>query len=241
MKLLIGIATYQRTKKLQRLLLSLHNSTYKNFDIEIVADNNDLNTSNEIKYLNADMVVKVQPEHKYVIGAWNRIVQENIHKKWDGFIGLCDDVELKPDALQNIVNMHGRTFPDTDGVLGFKQECPGHPEYSFKWFGQTLMGRKFVERYKDANYQICCPDYRHFCQDSEMGEYAHSLNKFFACEEAVLQHYHPCFVKEEIDNTHNLIRLGKYSPKNHDYKMQKIRKNSGFLWGKNFQLVGTNL
>lgn len=239
MKLLIGIATYQRTKKLQRLLRSLYWTSYKDYRIEIVADNKDYNTRNEIQYLNADMVVKVQDSHKFVIGAWNRVVQENIDKDdWDGFIGLCDDVELKIDTLQKAVDQFKEHFPDGDGVVGFKQECPGHPEYTFKWFGQTLMGRKFIERYKDVNYQICCPDYKHFYQDEEMYEYASSLNKFKICGNAVLLHYHPGFVSEEVDETHNIIRSGSVSPKNYDIALNKKRKEAGLLWGKDFKLLG---
>ena len=91
-----------------------------------------------------------------------RVIQENISREWDGFIGLCDDVELLPNTLEKAVLLHNQKFFDTDGVVGFAQDCPGYPRYTFKWFGQTLIGRKFVERYRDANYQICCPDYYHF-------------------------------------------------------------------------------
>lgn len=236
MKLLIGIATFKRIDKLKRLLKSLKNQTYQNFRIEVVCDNNDFETS---KFLvDSDIKNYVQNYHKFVIGAWNKIVQQNINNTWDGWIGLCDDVELHPNALQIIVNQHKDHFYDTDGVLGFKQECPEHPEYSFKWFGQTLMGRKFIERYAEANYQICCPDYFHFCQDAEMYDYAHSLYKFFSCEGAVLNHYHPGFIKDEVDETHNIIRSGNVSPKNKDFKMQIEREKLGYLWGKDFNLIG---
>lgn len=246
MKLLIGIATYKRIEKLKRLLASLEKQTYDNFIIHIVCDNNDIDTFKYItsltEYKLGHIGCSINKEHKFVSGAWNYVVQNyiNTYINFDGFIGLCDDVELKPDALQNIVNTHQVCFPDTDGVCGFKQECPGHQEYTFKWFGQTLMGRKFIERYKEANYQICCPDYYHFIQDQEMYEFAKSLGSFGICSSAILNHYHPGYIKEETDETHNIIRNGNISPKKHDFEMQKKRKEKGYLWGRDFNLIGDN-
>lgn len=239
MRLLIGVATYNRIEKLDRCLKSIFANKDVEFRIEVVADNNDTYTQAHMNYVWGGIDCKVQEGHNFVIGAWNRIVTENIDKDdWDGFIGLCDDVELKPDALKIIINNHLRHFPDGDGVCGFKQECPGHPEYTFKWFGQTLMGRKFIERYKEAGYKICCPDYYHFCQDEEMFNYANSLNKFFCCEDAVLNHYHPGFVKEEVDETHHVIRSGKASPKDFDFLQQFKREQADLLWGRDFKLLG---
>lgn len=244
MKLLIGIATYRRIEKLKRLLRSLENQTYKNIhNIHIVCDNNDYETAETMQKCKEFDVMKysysVNDSHKFVIGAWNDTIQNYIlNKEWDGYIGLCDDVELHPNALEKIVDCHKKCFPDTDGVCGFKQECPEHKEYTFKWYGQTLIGRKFLERYKDVNYQVCCPDFSHFCQDNELWRYSSLLKRFINCNTAILNHYHPCFAKEELDETHNIIRSGKDSPKNRDYLMQFERQRAGYLWGKDFNLIG---
>ncbi len=240
MKLLIGVATYKRKDKLKRCIDSIINSSYKDYLTVVVADNKD--------YESLDFLIRTydrrlpimglfQKEHKYVIGAWNRIVQENIQRNWDGFIGLCDDVELEPDALEKIVKCHQDYFKDGDGVIGFNQVCPGHPEYTFKWFGQTLMGRKFIERYAKADYQICCPDYKHFFQDQEMYEFAHELRKFYNCREAVLKHYHPGFIKEEEDETHHIIRQSSTSPKALDTETHLARMCKSYLWGRDFNLI----
>lgn len=232
MKLLIAIATYKRTAKLQRCIDSILASKHKDYQIIIIADNNDIETDVYVSRMGYGFAVDIQPEHKFVIGAWNHAVQKYfIPGRFDGFIGLCDDVELKPDTLSNAVTAMEQNFSDYDGVIGFKQECPGHPEYTFKWFGQTLMGRKFVERYREVEYQICCPFYSHFYQDEEMYKFAHSMGKFHCEEDACLYHYHPAFVKEEMDATHNVIRAGIVSPQAKDTAIYQRRLKRKLIWG----------
>lgn len=239
MKLLLAIATYKRIEKLQKCLNSIAQSKYKNLSVVIIADNQDEETARYISNMGYNMVVEVQKERKFVIGAWNRAVKDYfIPCKFDGFIGLCDDVELNEFALGEAVKAHEINFPDTDGVVGFKQECPGRPDYTFQWFGQTLMGRKFVERYASVDYRICCPAYKHFYQDEEMYRYASSLGKFHKCEDALLKHYHPGFIPELRDETHDIIRSGIDSPKNHDMRMFQIRQANKYLWGQDFNLIG---
>lgn len=240
MDLLIGIPTYRRIPKLTRCLNSIYRQDPAiNRKIVVIADNNDRETVEYIQNLKlSNTNVIVQPKHMFVIGAWNRVISENINKNWDGFIGLCDDIELYDDALKNIVECHKNNFPDTDGVVGFKQVCENRYDYSFKWFGQTLIGRKFIERYRFVNYAICCQDYFHFCQDEELFIFANSLNKFKDCENAIMNHYHPAFIPSEIDETHNIIRSGPLSPKEKDFKMFKKRQKLGYCWGNDFNLVG---
>ena len=247
MKLLIAIATYKRIEKLQRLLNSLFEQTYKDFEIVIVCDNKDYETENYLKGPNMYKLydVIVQEEQKFVIGAWNRAVKECFFDsllEWseekprrdhfDGFVGLVDDVELYKDTLEVAVREFKSVYnKSTDGVLGFHQECPGHEEiYSFKWYGQTLIGRDFIERYQTVDYQICCPMYRWSHQDEEMWQYASSLGKFHQCRKAILKHYHPSFIKEEIDETHNLVRYGINSPREHDLKLFNERQKLGLIW-----------
>ena len=239
MKLLIGVATYKRTAKLKRCLDSIFNSSHKDVVVDVVADYQDGPTFDYVskEYLHKVQNIWVQQKQEFVIGAWNKVVYRNIQTPWDGFIGLCDDIELAPDALAKAAACHQAAFPDGDGVVGFAQDCPGRPDYTFKWFGQTLMGRKFVERYRQGNYKICCPDYGHFCQDEEMHTFATSLNKFVNCPEALIHHYHPSFLPEEKDETHDIVRSGPTSPHNPDFALQGERRIRGFLWGQNFNLL----
>jgi len=235
--ILIAIPTYKRIKKLQRLLRSLERQTYKDWEAVAIVDNNDMDTVVDLKYLSGHIKVLVQPEHKFVIGAWNRAIKEVFDLgSYNYFCGLCDDVELEPDTLEQAVKKHKQNFLDGDGVIGLNQDCPGHPNYTFKWFGQTLMGRKFIRRYGDND--LCCPDYKHFYQDEEMWEFAKSNGLIAICPEALIHHYHPSFILDEVDETHGIIRIGPKSPKDHDIKMRAERKARNYLWGRDFNLVG---
>ena len=70
-----------------------------------------------------------------------------------------------------------------------------------------------------------------------MYDYAASINKFSCLNDALLYHYHPSFVTEERDDTHNIIRGGKVSPKSKDILTNTIRRQKGLVWGKSFELV----
>lgn len=239
MKLLIGIATYQRIEKLKRLLESLKKQTYDNFIISVICDDKDFETEKYIRSLEdyklGHIGVTVQDSRRYVIGAWNTCVQGyvNTFADFDGFIGLCDDVELFPNCFEMLVWTMQKRFPDYDGVIGISQECPGRPDYTYKPYGQTLMGRKFIERYREAGYQICCPYYKHFYQDEEMWKYATSLGKAYHSLDAKLNHYHPGFKPEEKDNTHFIVRTG--GVQQGDTAIFNRRQSEGKLWGRTWE------
>ena len=95
-----------------------------------------------------------------------------------------------------------------------------------------LIGRKFAERY--SNRQCFCPDYVSFYADSEVGDYAEKINKFYYCEEAKLIHYHPAFYKNEVDEAHRQVRDKEA---NLDKVINAERKKLGLLWGKSFKLI----
>ena len=203
----------------------------------IVADSGDENTSYWVKKMGYNIVVENQKDKSYIIGAWNRIVKDYfVPCEFDAFLGLVDDVYLNEGALDAAVQCMGEKFPDLDGVIGFNQTCVGHSNYTFKEFGQCLFGRKFIERYKPVNYQICCPAYSHFYQDEEMYKYASNMGKFHFCKEATLDHNHPSFTGD-VDETHNLTRFSPSSPKSKDDKMYKYRKEIGLVWGQSWELV----
>lgn len=242
MKLLISIATYKRKEKLARLLHSLFHSSYRNFDIVVVCDGCDILTANEIEQMNAypfrseKVKVLIQPEHRFVVGAWNRSVKEVfIPGDYDAFIGLCDDIQVYSDALKNIVQVYQLAFDNRDGVMGFNQVCEDNKNYTFKQYGQMIIGRKFIERYKEVNYTYYAPMYKHFYADEELYNFAISLEKFRFCQEAILNHDHPSFTGS-VDETHNIIRSGINSPKAQDIKTFKDRQTRGLTWGKSWEI-----
>lgn len=243
MKIAVAIPTFQRPKKLKRLLDSLETQTYKDFHVIIFYDNNDHETCSYIKTLHYNFYIShvINDKQEFVIGSWNKVFKEIVNKH--DFVGnfvfdcvqwLVDDVELTPNFLEQAVACLKAYYPDTDGVIGTAQLCPGREDYTFKWYGQPLIGRKFIERYKDVDYKVCCPQYSHFFQDEEMWLYAKSLNKFENCEEAVLYHYHPAFKPEEMDSTHPIVR-GKLMRQ--DRAIFDERQKRGLIWGKSWELI----
>lgn len=240
MKIAVVIPTYKRLKKLERCLKSLEAQTYKNFWVNVYADNND-QESFEIssKWRNSlDIISTQMSSQSFVIGCWNDFFSSTFicpgvkgMRDFDAVAWIVDDVELYPNYLEELVKAMLYNFPDLDGVIGAKQECPGREDYTYKDFGQILIGKKFIERYKDVDYQVCCPFYSHFHQDHELWEYAKSMNKFIKCETAVLKHYHPAFLPNEVDLTHPLVR-GEVKRK--DDAIFRDRQARGLIWGKSW-------
>jgi glycosyltransferase involved in cell wall biosynthesis len=231
MKALIGIATYNRPEKLKRLLKSIEAQTYKDYQIAIVFDNNDdasrIEVMKDFGYLPIRYIVN--DKQGYVIGCWNKI---HAIPGFDAHLMLVDDVELTPNCLEEAVKAMQLHFPDGDGVVGLTQELPGYPNYTYKPYGQTLMGRKFIDRYKEVNYQVCNPHFVHFYQDEEMWRYMSSLGKTYHSKEAILYHFHPAFKKDEVDDTHKIVRVPSIFKG--DIEIFKRRQAEGKLWGKSF-------
>ena len=238
MHISIVIPTFQRQKKLKRCIDSILKQTYQDFCIFVIADNNDEATYRWVTetYIDEPRIQGVPiSEHLYVMGCWNYFTKHLFKYVTDAMMGLCDDVELYPDCIENAVKCFTNTYKDTDGIVGLSQECPGHPEYTYKPFGQTIVGKKFIERYPDR--QVCCIDYQFLYQDEEMFEYAFSLSKFVHCKDAILKHYHPGFCREELDETH---KISRGDIKNKDIMTHYKRKSKGLIWGKSWELVNEN-
>lgn len=238
MKVAVLIPTYKRQKKLTRCLQSLYDQTYKDFDIFVYFDNKDFDN-----FITFNMIIPyLPPEHElnlivndkqeFVVGSWNKAFKE-LQDRYDAFLWCVDDVELEPNCLEEAVKCLETNYRDFDGVVGIKQICPGNSSYTFKWYGQCLIGNRFVQRYTSVDYQVCCPAYLHFYQDEELWQYAKSLNRFTNCETAVLKHYHPAFLPEEMDETHPLVR-GKV--KKQDDATYRNRKKYNWVWGETWEI-----
>lgn len=235
MKIAIVTPTFKRIEKLERLLKSLKQSIYKNFDHIIYCDNNDIETSRyfQDKFNSINIGWFVNNKQEFVIGSWNKAFKE-FHNQYDAFLWLVDDTEIYPDTINELVKCFQLNFPDLDGIVGLKQICPGHLGYTFKWYGQILIGKKFIERYKDVGYKVCCVDYQFMYQDEELYNHATSLAKFKICPTAIIKHYHPAFIKEEMDETHYLSRG---TNKTRDTETYVKRKQRGLVWGNSWELV----
>jgi len=234
MKIHIGIAYHNRLNKLIRLLKSINNSKVKEIEIltYVICDNE----KDFVECIKNDLNFKVfyYPEAPYVVKKWNSFYKETYDINSIGWLNLVDDVELDENCIQLAVNNLLSNYPDSDGVIGINQICPNHPEYTFQPSGQILIGRKFLERYKEVEYQVCAKEYLQWRQDLETYEYSNTLGKFILGTNALIKHYHPSFIKKELDNTHFLIRGDII---NKDRKIYNERQKRGLIWGQNFQTI----
>ena len=222
MKFDLVIPTYKRKEKLERCLKSIN---HPNVDIYLYFDNNDVESYNYFESNYPEVTCYIMDKQYRAFRIWNYHLKT---LKSSGMIYLCDDVELYPDALNNLFQAFETKFPDTDGVVTFNQA--NLPTGSDSAMGLIL--RKFANRY--PNNQCFCPVYVSFYADSEIGDYAKKLGKFHYCEEAKLIHYHPAFYKEEADEAHRIVRD---SNQGIDKRVNAERKKRGLLWGESLTLI----
>lgn len=238
MRLAIVIPTFQRTRKLQRCIVSIQKGTFKNWKIFVYCDNFDRRTYDFlcVQYRRDHRIIPLLvTKHLYVIGCWNDFSSNRFNLnsfQWDAMGWIVDDVELDKQCLDQATSLMKSKFLDTDGIIGITQHYPGHPEVKWRENGQCLIGRKFVERF--VNRQVCCPDYIHFYQDEEVLKYAKSVEKFALCKTAFLIHHHPAFYPNEYDTTHEIVRGEVYRK---DTQTYRLRKQRGLIWGKTWKLV----
>jgi glycosyltransferase involved in cell wall biosynthesis len=235
MTLAIVIPTYNRIEKLNNCIRSILNQDFKNYKIYVYCDDNDLSTFRHIQDHYKDTVFSVlNSKPLFVAGSWNRFTSENFESgDWDAMARIVDDVVLYSDCLSKTMSLFEKSYTDTDGVTGIAQVCPGNPNYTYKPFGQCVIGRKFIERFKTVNYKVCCPAYNHWFHSEEMYNYACSVGKFNFCKDAVLEHHHPAFIKNLHDQTHDKCR----GPvRKNDEDTWKRRQSTNLMWGLNFTL-----
>lgn len=234
MKVLIGIATYQRVEKLKRLLKSIYNQTYQNFDILVVCDNNDFGTYKSLEKEFPKTSFLVLDGQHYVIGCWNKI-HSFAPANYGAHLTLCDDVELLPDCLEKAVKELKENFSNTDGVVGITQLYPGRENVFFQPTGQVLIGKEFIERFKKVDYRVCCNNYKQWYQDNELLEYSTKLNKFKLSKKAKLIHYHPSFYPSEMDHTHTLVRNNSVQIGDKEIYQKRLAKK--LVWGESWELI----
>lgn len=136
----------------------------------------------------------------------------------DGFLYATDDIVFADGAFETMLAEFNSAFPDDDGVLGLRQERPHHPA------GVGLMGKVFLDRYPER--KPFYPNYYHFaCQ--EIGWLAEKVERFRPSTTVLLKHFHPGFMKEEMDHTHVEARERRRD----DHELIVDRQKLGLIWG----------
>lgn len=145
----------------------------------------------------------------------------------DAVIYTPDDIEFSQSSIPNALKVLNEKFPDGDGMIGFKQSNIENDNGA----AVGLVGQKFIDRFPAR--QLICPDYRALWGDTELKEYALSINKYHYCESALIKHYHPFVCPEELDRTHKRQKRHKQT----DNGTRQLRQSNNFLWGRTFDLV----
>jgi glycosyltransferase involved in cell wall biosynthesis len=240
MKFHIVVPTLKRPAKLERFFNSLISQQLDEtwlaenpttVGLHVYFDNNDKDSYDYFKdkfgsyFLTKYILLEDQNR---AFGIWNKYLKT---MDVDAMFYVCDDIEFKPDCLITCLKEFTTRFPDTDGLMGLNQENISSDKDGFSRNAMGIIGRKFAERYPDR--QCFCPDYISFHADAELGNFARSLGKFHFAANANIIHYHPVYHKDQLDETHSVVR----QMKDVDREMWNLRKKRNLLWGQSFDTV----
>jgi len=213
----IVIPTRNRVDKLQRTITSIPLLDW--IHTIIVCDGDEASYEYLSRRYEGDEYISIRliKEHVGSVHARNSVIMKDIP---DGLLYATDDIVFFRGAIEHAFEMFNETFPDDDGVVGFKQTVSHSPT------GVALVGSAFLDRYKDR--QLFCPNYFHFsCQ--EVHWHAERLNKFLYDRRAIIEHYHPIYFPNEMDETHNEARVYREQ----DHRLMATRRKAGLIWGYN--------
>lgn len=231
-KTLIVIPTRGRNEKLRKCVKSMECEKWESVHAGIIFDNDEKSwDSIELDDLDINLLYSL----RMILSEWsketecpagsvhcrNSVIMENRFKNHN-VLAAVDDVVFKPGAIDSAIDELYENFPDSDGVIGFRQDGNTyHPT------GMFIAGSKFVDRYPER--QLFCPQYFHFAAQ-EIHWHAEKLGKFKQGSEAVcVEHFHQQRPDVEVDQTH--IDARKYKKRDHD--LIKARKEAGLIWGYN--------
>jgi len=208
------IPTRNRIAKLERTLVSIPKLDY--LTICIICDG-DIKSYEHFLTYRSDIKAFLVTDHKGSIYCRNCLTS----CASDGILNATDDITFSANSIQHAFELFNTNFTDDDGVVGFIQEkrefCPT---------GIALVGQKFLHRY--PNKQLYCPKYFHFGAQ-EIDRLCQKIPKhvFVTDDKLVIYHYHPSFLKEEIDTTHKEARCHRKA----EYSFSTSRKKTGEVWG----------
>jgi len=214
----IVIATRNRYEKLMRTIRSIPEKDFITTWITFDGDLDGFNRICESDFEKREIIIDFSFEQRGAVKARNDIISKFACE--DGILYATDDMTFEPNAIENAFNAFNSHFPDDDGVVGLVQL--GNKKYHPT--GVALVGQKFLQRY--PNKQLFWPGYYHFaCQ--EIYWLASKLGKFHQESTAVIRHYNPFILKDEMDETHKEARIHKGK----DHALMKARQMSGTIWG----------
>lgn len=214
------IPSISRLHSLEQTVRSIKKQAYKNYHITIVVDDGRKDylrqVHNTFKH-QQKLTILFNPKRLGWPRSMNRVFKET---DFDYYFYGSDDLGFGKETILEAMTCIDCKFPDGDGVVGMIQNlkhfCPGA-------FG--IFGRKWKERFPDA--QVFFPGYMHFCGDSELWHYSKSINKFYFCKRAMVQH------RRFQDPCHKLAQ--KTLRKDREIWWQK-KGRPGKYWGASFKI-----
>lgn len=217
---IIPTCSSDRILMLIQAIESIIHGSYREFDIVIVADGNPYIAGifNKGKYGDYGVTIILNKKRIGWIASMNRALKE---VKSEYYIYASDDLIFPADCIENAMARMQERFPDGYGLVTIskKNRCP---------FG--LIGNKFVEHFPDR--QVFCPDYIHYGSDTELRKFVMDSDLFAYPPERESQVVH----RRSNDETRRIAR----QVRDRDHKIRDERKEKGYLWGRDFNLVGSN-
>lgn len=207
------ISTFDRLDTLKATVQSLRVSSYKKLSIFIAVDGNE-KILHEVAKL--PVCVVYNKNRKDFVMSMNTLLQ---YAYGDAVLYASDDLVFEKDCIEKAVKMLKEKFPDTDGLIGIRQDIKGCSSA----FG--LMGRKFIDRF--PHRCVFCPDFIHYSSDFEIGRFARNINKWGYCESALVRH------KRLKDQTWRVA----HKVRDRDFETMKLRRQKKLFWGHNFELA----
>jgi len=207
------ISTYDRLEQLKKCIKTILQSEHKDVSILVMVDGNK-GMLDAVKAL--PVTTFFNPQRKEYVISMNILLK---HSKIGAVLYGSDDLVFPPKCISNAMAALKKHFPDVDGLVGIRQQ--NRPHGSKSAFG--LVGRKFVNRF--PNNQMFCPDYVHYGSDTELADFARSINRFIFCKEAMVLHL------DLRDKTDKLARTMFEK----DGVTRRTRASKGLLWGREFK------
>ena len=209
MKLNINIPTKGRPQKLKECIESIDYTG--EYDIYIHC------------YSAVEDLPKDLPPRNYIIHEDKTILTIESHnrtcKNEGHFLGLSDDIKFHTGAIDMAVDML-ENEAEGFGIVDFIVANMDSPDGCY-----MLLSERYIDAFPDRTPY--CPEYRFMFASAELRDYTKKIGRFFRCDSASLDHYHPT-VTGKPDATHNRIRSQGII--GNDQRIYEKRQIGGKLW-----------
>ena len=172
--------------------------------------------------------VKLEQKPRALPDIYNEMLRES---DADIMVILADHVVIRPEAMETVREIFEEKYPDLDGVVGmsvaeFADRYPSAKDAGVPKCIFPAIGREFADRFADRI--VFCPEYWHFCADTELGECADHFGRFtFSGEPWILNTFHPAASTASPDATYRASRVNFAR----DVETWDRRQKAGLLWG----------